>query len=127
MPEERQPSIDRRARAEDRSRDAEDEKFWTEVAERDQGDPQLDGSEPGHEDRRARKRRARSDFEPGAARVGVRRQRSVEKQLPVASGQLPVKPDPASHWPLTDNPLATGHWQLTTGVQTCVTKSQATS
>ena len=40
----------------------------------------LDGLEPGYEDRRARQRRARPDFEPGAAGVGIRPgQRSVNQ------------------------------------------------
>ena len=41
----------------------------------------VDGPEPGHEDRRARQRRARPDFEPGAAGVGIRATTICKKQV----------------------------------------------
>ena len=48
-----------------------------------------DGIEPGHEDRRARQCRARTDFEPGAARLGLQPGRLLGSsgQLPLVSGQ----------------------------------------
>jgi hypothetical protein len=50
LPEEREHPDHWGARTEDRSRNAEDEEFRPQIAERDQGDSFLDGSEPGHED-----------------------------------------------------------------------------
>ncbi len=44
LPQEREHPHDSRAGAEDRSRDAEDEELRPEVAERDQGDPAVDGA-----------------------------------------------------------------------------------
>ena len=73
LPEECQYSDHWRTGAENRSRNAEDEKLWPQVAERNQGDPFLDGFELGYEDRRARQRRSRPDFEPDSARVSLRR------------------------------------------------------
>ena len=51
LPEEREHSDHRRAGAEDRSRDAEDQELWPQVAQRDQGNSGADGSVAGHEDR----------------------------------------------------------------------------
>ncbi len=90
LPEECEYPDHRRAGAEDRSGNAEDQEFRPQVAERDQGDSLLDGSEPGHEDRRARQRRARTDFESGAAGFGLRTGRSTLRtsgQWLVVSGQ----------------------------------------
>ena len=52
--EEREHQDNPRARAEDRSRNAQDEEFRPQVAERDQGDPPQHGLEPRHEARPAR-------------------------------------------------------------------------
>ena len=80
LPEEREHSDHRRAGAEDRSRNAQDQELRPQVAERDQGNSVIDGLEPGHEDRRAGQRRARPDFEPDSAGVGLRPgQRSVRQ------------------------------------------------
>ena len=57
LPEEREHPDDSRAGAEDRSRDAEDEELRQQVAERDQGDPAVDGSRPRHAPRSADGRR----------------------------------------------------------------------
>ena len=81
LPEECEYPDHRRAGAEDRSRNAEDQEFRPQVAERDQGNSLLDGLEPGHEDRRARQCRARTDFEPGVAGIGVRSGRRTVRQL----------------------------------------------
>src|SRR6516225_4322070 len=61
LPEEREYPDHRRTGAEDRSRNAEDKEFWPQVAERNQRDSVVDGTESGHEDRRARQRRAWPD------------------------------------------------------------------
>jgi hypothetical protein len=53
LPEERQHSDHRRAGAEDRSRDAQDQELRPQEPERDQGNPRPDGPLAGHEDRRA--------------------------------------------------------------------------
>jgi hypothetical protein len=49
----------------DRSRDAEDQEFRPQVAQRDQGNPGFDGLGPGHEDRRARQRRRHRPVDDG--------------------------------------------------------------
>ena len=53
LPEERQHPDHPRARAEDRARDAEDEELRAQVAQRDQGNPLVDGAQPRHEARSA--------------------------------------------------------------------------
>ncbi len=84
LPEERKHSDDRRTGAKDRSRNAEDQELRPQVAERDQGNSVVDGIESGDEDRRARQCRAWSDFQPGAAGVGVRSGQRPVNQWPVA-------------------------------------------
>ena len=54
LPEERQHPDHPRTRAEERKRNAEDQKLRPQIAQRDQGNPAQDGPEPGHEVRRAR-------------------------------------------------------------------------
>ena len=71
---------------EDRSRNAEDQELRPQVAERDQGNSVVDGLEPGDEDRRARQCRARPDFQPGTAGIGVRSGQRPVKQFRVALG-----------------------------------------
>src|ERR1035441_8801109 len=67
----------RRAGAEDRIGDAQDQEFRPQIAERDQGDFVLHGSESGHEDRRARQCRARAHVESGPAGFRLRAGRSA--------------------------------------------------
>ena len=51
LPQEREHPDHRRARAEDRVRDAQDQELRPQVAQRDQGDPGRDGALPRHEAR----------------------------------------------------------------------------
>ena len=60
LPEEREHPDHRRAGAEDRSRDAQDQELRPQVAERDQGDPALDGPQPRHAARSADRGRNRA-------------------------------------------------------------------
>ena len=53
LPQEREHPHDSRAGAEDRRRDAQDQELRPQVAERDQGDPDVDGSQPRHAARSA--------------------------------------------------------------------------
>jgi hypothetical protein len=53
LPQEREHPHDSRAGAEDRRRDAQDQELRPQVAERDQGDPDVDGSQPRHAPRSA--------------------------------------------------------------------------
>jgi DNA-directed RNA polymerase subunit alpha len=53
LPQEREHPHDSRAGAEDRRRDAQDQELRPEVAQRDQGDPDVDGSQPRHAPRPA--------------------------------------------------------------------------
>ena len=77
LPEECQYSDHRRAGSEDRARDAEDQELRPQVAERDQGNPGADGSVAGHEDRRERKRRPRTDLHPALAGAGAELQQPL--------------------------------------------------
>src|ERR1051326_7413036 len=87
MPEECKYSDHWRTRAEDRSRNAEDQEFRPQVAERDQRDSLFDGLESRNEDRRARQCRTRTDFECPVARVRVRTGRpAVKNQVSRVSG-----------------------------------------
>ena len=52
LPQEREHPDDRRARAEDRVRDAQDQELRPQVAQRDQGDPRRHGALARHEARR---------------------------------------------------------------------------
>ncbi len=54
LPEERQYPDHSRTGAEERKRNAQDQKFRPQVSERDQGNPHAHGLGPGHEIRRAR-------------------------------------------------------------------------
>ena len=70
LPEERQHSDHRRAGAEDRGRDAEDQELRPQEPERDQGDPRADGPVAGHEDRRKRQRGSRAHQHSARRRPG---------------------------------------------------------
>ena len=60
LPQERQHSDHRRAGAEDRSRDAQDQELRPQEPQRDQGNSCADGPVAGHEDRRKRQRGSRA-------------------------------------------------------------------
>jgi DNA-directed RNA polymerase subunit alpha len=72
LPEEREYPNHRRTGAEDRIRNAQDQEFRAQVAERDQGNSLLDGVESGYEDRRAWQCRARADVESGPSGFRLR-------------------------------------------------------
>src|SRR4029077_16176070 len=61
---ERELSEPARARSKDRIRNAQDQEFRTQVAQRDQGHPSKDGLEPRYEIRRSRPRDLAAASEP---------------------------------------------------------------
>ena len=61
----------------------------------------YDGSEPGYEDRRARQRRARSDFESGAAGFGLRAGRPVIRRAVRRPASGILEPERRQDWILT--------------------------
>ena len=71
LPAERRHPLHRRAGAEDRAGDAQDQELRPQVAERDQGDPPRDGARP-RDAARQLPRRARSSIAGACARAGDR-------------------------------------------------------
>jgi len=74
LPEKREHPVHPRTGPEERERDAEDQKLRPQIAQRDQGNPDQNGPESGHEVRRARTHHLAAAPEPdGATHIGGNR------------------------------------------------------